>query len=242
MKFFRDFADYATDELTMVMAFLTAPPLPFIPAELVGTHLIGVAVGYTGDLNKGARILAPLKKYGRPVADPIGPMPYVFLQTSLDDTAPAGLRNYWKTTYLKELDDGTIRTYLEFCEKIPSPLSAIHIHQLGGMISNAEEGSTAYSNRDARYAMNIVSGWEDPSEDEKNIGWSRDLFNAMKRFSSGAAYLNFLGEEGQDRVRAAYGEEKYKKLAELKKKYDPSNFFHMNQNIKPGPWFPFLAS
>jgi hypothetical protein len=115
----------------MVMAFLTAPPLPFIPAELVGTHLIGVAVCYAGYLKEGARILDPLKNYGRPVADLIGPMPYVFLQTSLDDTAPAGVRNYWKTTYLKELDDGTIRTYLEFCEKIPSPLSAIHIHQLG---------------------------------------------------------------------------------------------------------------
>ena len=98
-----------------------------------------------------------------------------------------------------------------------------------------DEGSTAYSNRDAKYAMNIVCGWENPSEDEKNIGWSRDLFNAMQKFSTGAAYLNFLGEEGQDRVRAAYGEEKYRKLAELKKKYDPTNFFHMNQNIKPAP-------
>ena len=235
MKFFRDFAKDAPDELSMAMAFLTAPPLPFIPSELVGTHMMGVAACYAGPLDEGARILAPLKAYGRPVADLIGPTPYVLLQTSMDDTAPVGIRNYWKTAYLKELDDGTINTFLEFSEKITSPISAIHIHQLGGMIQKVDEGSTAYSNRDAKYAMNIVCGWENPSEDEKNIGWSRDLFNAMQKFSTGAAYLNFLGEEGQDRVRAAYGEEKYRKLAELKKKYDPTNFFHMNQNLKPAP-------
>ena len=233
MEFFRDFSETAPVELTMVMAFLTAPPLPFIPSELVGTHMIGVAVCYSGPLDEGERILAPLKKYGIPVADVIEPMPYVFMQSSLDETAPAGMRNYWKTAYLKELDDGTISTLLEFWERIPSPLSAIHIHQLGGMLRKVDEGSTAYSNRDAKYVMNIVCGWEDPSEDEKNINWTRDFFNAMQKYSTGAAYLNFLGEEGQDRVRAAYGEGKYRKLAELKKKYDPTNFFHMNQNIKP---------
>lgn len=235
MKFFRDFVEKAPDELTMLMVFLTAPPLPFVPSELVGTHMVAVAVGYAGPMDEGARILEPLKKYGRPVADLIGPMPYVFLQSFLDDTAPAGIRNYWKTSYLKELDDGTIRTFLENCQKIPSPISSVHIHQLGGKIREVGEGSTAYSNRSAKFAMNIVSGWLEPGEDEININWSRDFFNAMQKFSTGAAYVNFLGEEGPDRVQAAYGEEKYKKLTELKKKYDPSNFFHMNQNIKPGP-------
>jgi FAD/FMN-containing dehydrogenase len=235
MRFFNDFANKAPDELTMLMVFLTAPPLPFIPSDLVGTRMVAVACCYAGSLDEGGRVLQPLKKFGTPVADLIEPVPYAFLQSSLDDTAPPGIRNFWKTSYLKDLDDETIRTALEFFERIPSPMSSVHFHQLGGTLARVDEDATAFGNRHAKYAMNIVSGWQEPGEDEKNIGWSKEFFDAMRKFSTGAAYVNFLGDEGQDRVRAAYGEEKYKKLAQLKKKYDPSNVFHMNQNIKPGP-------
>ncbi|HEY3419633.1 MAG TPA: FAD-binding oxidoreductase [Methanomassiliicoccales archaeon] len=235
LRFFRDFANSIPDDLTSLIVFLTAPPLPFIPSELVGTHMVAVAVCYAGPVDEGRQVLEPLKKFGRPVADLIEEMPYVFLQSFLDDTAPPGIRNYWKTAYLKALDDETIKTYLKFGERIPSPISSVHIHHLGGKIRDVEDGATAFSNRDAAFALNIVSGWQEAGDDDMNIRWSRDFFNEMQKFSTGAAYLNFLGEEGQERVMAAYGKEKYEKLAALKKKYDPTNFFHLNQNIKPAP-------
>jgi FAD/FMN-containing dehydrogenase len=234
LRFFRDYIKSVPDDLTTLMVFITAPPLPFIPSDLVGTHMLAVAVCYVGPVEEGKKVLEPLKKFGNPVADLIEEMPYVFLQSFLDDTAPPGIRNYWKTAYLKALDDETIRTYLKFGEKIPSPMSSIHIHQLGGQMSRVRDDATAFSNRDAAFALNIVSAWLEAGDDDKNINWTRDLFNEMQKFSTGAAYLNFLGEEGQERVMAAYGKEKYERLAALKKKYDPTNLFHMNQNIKPG--------
>jgi hypothetical protein len=233
LKFYRDYVKDVPDELTTLVAFLTAPPLPFIPKELVGKHMVAVAGCYSGPIDEGMKVLDPLKRFGNPVADLLGPIPYIALQSFLDMTAPFGSRNYWKTSFLKGLDDGFINTYLDFGERVPSPMTSVHIHHLGGAMGRVNEGSTAFSNRDAAFAMNIVSEWQSPDEDEPNIRWTKALFDAVQQFSTGAAYLNFLGEEGQDRVRAAYGEEKYRKLSELKGKYDPTNFFKMNQNIKP---------
>jgi FAD/FMN-containing dehydrogenase len=230
LKFHRDFLKSIPDELTTLVVFLTAPPLPFLPKEVVGTHLVAIAVCYSGQVEEGERILAPLKDFGHPVATVIHPMPYVVLQSLFDESAPAGIQNYWKSAYLADLDDGAIETMLAYGERIPSPLSAIHIHHLGGAMRRIGEDATAFSNRGGSFVLNIVSAWQDPKDDDKNTKWTRDLFQAMQKFA-GSAYVNFLGEEGQERVRSAYGEAKYKKLAVLKKKYDPTNFFHLNQNI-----------
>jgi len=235
LRFYRDFVQKAPDELTTLVIYLTAPPLPFLPKDVVGKHLVAIMVCYSGPVDLGVRVLEPLRKAGRPVADVIGPIPYVALQSLVDEAAPAGIRNYWKSAYLAGLDDRAISTFLEYGEKIASPFSAIHIHQLGGAMRRIGDDATAFSNRDAPFILNIVSAWTDPQEDEKNIKWTRGLFEAMQKFTTGKAYVNFLGEEGDERVKAAYGDEKFRRLASLKHKYDPTNFFHMNQNIRPVP-------
>jgi len=232
LKFYRDFAKGTPDELTTLVVFLTAPPLPFLPAEVVGTHLVAILGCYSGDVSSGERALSPLREFGKPVADVFQPMPYTAFQSLLDAAAPAGMRNYWKSAYLAGLGDGVIETILEHVKAIPSPFSAVHIHQLGGAMGRVGDDATAFGNRDSQFAVNLVSAWRAAEDDEKNIAWTRDLFAALQRFASGV-YVNFLGEEGDARVIAAYGDEKYAKLRKLKAKYDPANFFHLNQNIKP---------
>ncbi|MGI0079047.1 MAG: FAD-binding oxidoreductase [Nitrososphaerales archaeon] len=232
LKFYRDFVKDAPDELTTLCVYLTAPPLPFLPKEVHGSHLVAIVLCYCGAIEEGQRVLAPLRKFGKPVADVIQPMPYTVLQSLLDEAAPPGLQNYWKSAYVTGLSDAAIDAILSYGNTISSHLSAIHLHQLGGAMRRIGDDATAFSHRDAPFALNIVSSWQDPSENDKHVKWSRDFFAAMKKFSTGA-YVNFLGEEGAERVKEAYGEEKYKKLVVLKNKYDPTNFFHFNQNIKP---------
>ncbi|MDA4114421.1 MAG: FAD-binding oxidoreductase [Thaumarchaeota archaeon] len=232
LRFYRDYVKDAPDELTTIAVYLTAPPLPFLPKEVHGTHLLAIAVCYCGGIEEGQRVLAPLRKFGKPVADVIQPLPYVVLQSMLDETSPAGIQNYWKSSYISDLSDDAIDVILSYGKKIASPLSAVHMHQLGGAMRRVGDDATAFSHRDASCLLNIVSAWQDPVENEKQIKWTRDFFAAMKRFSIGA-YVNFLGEEGADRVKEAYEEEKYEKLVALKDKYDPTNFFHLNQNIRP---------
>ena len=232
LRFYRDYVKQAPDELTMLFVYLTAPPLPFFPKEVHGSHLAAIALCYSGEIQEGERILDPLRKFGKPVADVIQPMPYTVLQSMLDEAAPPGLQNYWKSSYIYELSDAAIDMILLHGKKISSPLSAIHIHQLGGAMRRVGDDATAFSHRDAPFALNIVSSWQNPSENDTHVKWTRDFLAGVQKFGTGA-YVNFLGEEGQDRVKEAYGKEKYRKLVELKRKYDPSNFFHLNQNISP---------
>ena len=231
LRFYRDFVKEAPEELTTLVVYLTAPPLPFLPKEVHGKHLVAIVLCYCGKVEDGQRILSPLRKFGKPVADVIQPMPYTVLQSMLDGAAPAGIQNYWKSAYISGLNDDVIDLILTYGERITSPLSAIHVHQLGGAMRRIGDDATAFSHRDAPFALNIVSSWKEPSENDKNINWTREFFAAVQKFATGA-YVNFMGEEGADRVKEAYGE-KYSQLVALKNKYDPTNFFHVNQNIKP---------
>jgi len=142
------------------------------------------------------------------------------------------MQNYWKSTYISELSDSAIETILKDGNSITSPMSVIHIHRLGGEMRRVGDGATAFTHRDAPFALNIVSCWPNPAKNEKHVNWTRNFFDAPRKFSAGV-YVNFLGDEGADRVKEAYAKDTYKKLVELKNKYDPSNFFHLNQNIKP---------
>ena len=160
-------------------------------------------------------------------------MPYVELQSMLDPGAPPYLLNYWKSSDLKVLSDEAIEVLAGYSAAITSPLSQVHLQHLGGAVRRVGEDEMAFSHRDALCVLNIVTKWVDPRESEKHITWTRDFEAAMRPFSTGGVYVNFLGEEGEDRVRAAYGPAKYGRLVALKNKYDPTNFFRMNQNIKP---------
>jgi len=159
--------------------------------------------------------------------------PYVELQSMLDSGAPPGLQNFWKSTYLNSLSDKAIEVFIGYSGAITSPLSQVHLQHLEGAVSRVGESDMAFSHRDAACVLNIVSKWKNPLESEKHIQWTRDFEVAMRPFSTGGVYVNFLGEEGEDRVKAAYGPVKYDRLVALKNKYDSTNFFRMNQNVKP---------
>jgi FAD/FMN-containing dehydrogenase len=231
-RFYREYTADLTDELTLMASFATAPPAPFVPPEMQGKLCIAVVGCYTGSIEDGNRTIAPLRELS-PVADVFNEMPYVAVQSMLDAIAPAGIRNYWKSEYLGTLSDEVIQVLIERFSVVPSPMTHVDVHHIEGAYSRVGQDDTAFSHRDARYVVNIVGTWTDPADDERNIEWTRGLWSAMTPYSLGATYVNFMTNEGEDRIRASYGEAKYRRLAEIKRKYDPTNFFRHNQNIEP---------
>ncbi len=230
-KSYRDYILTAPDELTTMLAVLISEP-PFLPASYQGKTVAAIHVCYTGPPEKGGEILRSLSEFGTPIRNTVRAMSYIDLQSMLDSGAPPGILNYWKSAYLASLDDNVIETISAHLTQMPSPLTQVHIQHLQGAVSRVKEEETAFSYRNALCALNIVSKWKDPADSEINIKWTRDLAGALEPFSIGA-YVNFMGDEGPDRVRAAYNPAGYSRLVSLKNKYDPTNFFSLNQNIKP---------
>jgi FAD/FMN-containing dehydrogenase len=223
LRFWRDFVETAPDELTTMVALLTTPD---------GHPAAGLACCHAGEPSRAAAEVAPLKEFGPPLADHIDVLPYTVLQSSLDATAPAGLRNYWKSDFANGLTDGFIDTLIEIADRAPSPLCQVHLHHLGGRLREEPAGGSAFPNRGADFVYNLIGCWEDPGEDDVNIDWARTAFEELRAFSLGSAYVNFLGDDGEARVRAAYGAN-YDRLAALKRRYDPDNVFRLNQNVRP---------
>ena len=232
LRGYRDWADGLDEEFTTLAAVATAPPAPFVPAELVGRKVVAVMGCWCGDPASGEAVLEPIRRLG-PAVDLFGPMPYPVLQTLGDEGAPAGLRNYFRSGYASGLADGLIDAVLEYGARLPSPLSQIHLHQMGGAVARVGEDDTAFSNRRAAYAFNLVSTWPGAAEDDANISANSELADTLAPFSTGGVYVNFLGDEGGARVRAAYGEGKFDRLRRLKGRFDPGNLFRVNQNIPP---------
>jgi len=233
LRGWRDYVDGAPDELSTACVVLTAPPEEFVPDDLKGQAAIGMAAMYVGDPAEGASVIQPLKDLG-PEVDLIQPMPYTAFQAILDPSAPKGLRNYWRGEYLNGLGDDAIDTFAEHAPEVRAaaiPFSQMIIFRIGQGVSAISDDATAFSHRDAEYMFHPISVWDDPTDDDRVIAANRAFADAMKPFRTGAAYLNFTPEE--DRVRDAYGAEKYERLVALKDKYDPDNLFRGNQNIKP---------
>jgi hypothetical protein len=210
---------------------MTAPPEPFVPAELVGRPAVGIVGCWCGDLDEGAAALKPMRDLG-PAVDLFGPIPYPALQSMLDAGAPKGLRNYFRTGFLDGIDAALIDVLVEHGSRMPSPMSQIHLHQMGGAVQRGGNG-TAFANRDAAFTFNLVSTWADPADDAANIAANTALANALAPLSARGAYVNFLSDESSDGVRAAYSPDAYDRLGKLKAHYDPDNFFRRNQNIAP---------
>lgn len=198
-----------------------------------GTKAVIAVPGFSGKLEDGERVLQALRAYGPPIADQLGPMPYGALQSIVEKFNPRGMRNYWKTHYLKDLSDDAIQTMVERYASVPAPHTHAVIYSLGGAISLVGEDETAVAYRGMRYAFIVVGMWEDPAQDERLIGWVRDYWEAMTPFAAGGYYVNYETDAEAEKVKAAYGPKKYQRLAAIKKKYDPDNVFRLNQNIVP---------
>jgi FAD/FMN-containing dehydrogenase len=234
LRFYRDFAAAAPDELTTIFNLRVAPPLPFLPPDVHGKPIVMVGACYAGPPEEGIDVVRPLKQFGRPIVDLLEPKPYLALQSMFDASVPHGWHYYWKSVELPPLTDQAIDTLVEHASALTSPKSYCIVFQLGGVLKRAGAEATAYSQRDAAYNVNVNAVWTgDDPEPERHIAWARDFFDALQPHTSGRVYLNFLGDEGRERVRAAYGDSSFERLTRLKRAYDPTNFFRLNQNIQP---------
>ena len=229
---FARFTETMPDELNVWMVTRKAPPLPFLPVNVHGKEIVALAVCYAGDPAEGERLIAPLRGFGKPLGEHIGVQPYTAWQQAFDPLLTKGARNYWKSHNFSRLSSEAIDTIIQYAGRLPSPQCEIFIGTIGGQTTRVAPEAMAYSCRDARYVMNVHGRWESAEEDERCIAWAREFFAKSKPFASDGAYINFLTEEETDRIAFAYGPA-FKRLVDLKKKYDPTNFFRMNQNIKP---------
>jgi FAD/FMN-containing dehydrogenase len=233
LHFYRDFTASAPDELTTIVVLRMAPPAPFFPRWVHGQPVVVIGACYAGSVEEGERAVAPLRQFGAPLVDLIRPTPYLSHQSLFDPTAPHGLGYYWKSEYVPSLSDALINTLAEGAWEVPTPESYTIIFHLGGAVGRQDADGSAFEDRRAAHAVNIDAVWTEPARATACTAWTRELWEAVRPYSTGRVYVNFLGEEGQDRVRAAYGDAKYERLRALKRKYDPTNFFRLNQNIRP---------
>jgi FAD/FMN-containing dehydrogenase len=232
MRAWRDIAEAAPDELSTAAVFITAPPEEFVPDHLKGQTVLGVAAIYVGDVNAGQRAVQPLKDLA-PEVDLIQPMPYTAFQAIVDAAAPPGMRSFWRGEYMDDLTDDAIEVFADRAPELVAagfPLTQTLFFRIGQAIKAVPDHATAFPHRDAEYMFHPICVWNDRANDERMITASRALCDAMRPFTTGAAYLNFTAE---DRVREAFGADKYARLVALKDRYDPDNLFRLNQNIVP---------
>ena len=230
---YREFAASAPDELTTIAVLRTAPPAPFLPTSVHGQPVVVIGACYAGPVMEGERVVAGLRRLGTPLADVIRPTPYVTHQGMLDPTAPHGLNYYWKSEYLPPLSNALIDTLVAHAWRAPSPESYTIIFHLGGAVGRVDPEQSAFEDRRATHAIVIDSVWSESARARDCMAWTKTFWEAVRPHATGRIYVNFLGEEGPDRVRAAYGAAKYERLRALKQRYDPTNLFQLNQNIAP---------
>jgi FAD/FMN-containing dehydrogenase len=233
LGFYRDYIASAPDELTTIVVLRMAPPATFLPPWVHGQPVVVIGACYAGPVEEGERAVAGLRRFGEPLVDLIRPTPYASHQALFDPTAPHGLSYYWKSEYMPPLSDALIDTLAEHAWRVATPESYTILFHLGGAVGRGDPEGSAFEDRRAAHAVVIDAVWSEPARASACIAWTRASWEAVRPYCAGRIYVNFLGEEGQDRVRAAYGEAKYERLRALKRNYDPTNFFQVNQNIAP---------
>ncbi len=232
LRFYREWSAEAPDELMTIVVQRKALPLPFIPKELHGKHVIAVTCCYAGSVEEGEAAVRPLKSFGSPVLDRCEPKPYVAHQATFDPSFLHGWWYYFRACDVAELSDDVIDVMADYGGQIASPITSIALWQLGGAVARVGEAETAFNGRDAGFSFNINGNSETAEGFEAEREWARNYWSALAPHHT-SVYVNFLMEEGQERVRQAYGAEKYDRLKAVKRKYDPDNFFRLNQNIPP---------
>ena len=235
LEFVREYMADAPEDLGLGVAFISAPPEPFVPQDLHLQPVVGIVACWTGDLAEGERVLAPLREIAQPVVDMVQPMPYTALQSMLDAGGPPGTRAYMKAGFLAELDDAAIATLAAHGARRAGPMAQLLVEPMGGAIARVGEHDTALGRRDVRWCYHALALWMEPDEETEDaqIAWARGLADDLRPHTTPGVYLNFTSEAGEKHVRSTYGPEKHARLVALKDRYDPSNLFRLNQNVRP---------
>jgi FAD/FMN-containing dehydrogenase len=233
MRWYRKFIVRAPVDTNGFFAFLTVPPGPPFPAHLHNKKMCGIVWCYTGPLKKAEQVFKPIRGFKTPALDLVGPIPHPALQGMFDGLYPPGLQWYWKADFVRELSDEAIALNVEHGSRLPTMHSTMHLYPIDGAAARVKNTDTPWDYRDAKWAQVIVGVDPDPANRNLISTWARDYWAALHPYSAGGAYINFMMDEGEDRVRATY-RKNYTRLAKIKKKYDPANLFRVNQNIKPG--------
>jgi FAD/FMN-containing dehydrogenase len=229
---YREFIESAPEDLSVWAVLRQAPALPFLPEDVHGKEVVILAIFYAGDVTQGKKLIEPLRHFGDPHGEHIGTQPYMEWQKAFDPLLTPGARNYWKSHNLTVLSDGALDTMIEFAGKLPSPQCEIFIGLLAGAANRIPADATAYAHRDSKFVLNAHGRWDQTADDERCIAWARKFFESSAPYASGSVYVNFMTKDEGNRIAAAYGSN-YDRLIQIKRKYDPENVFHLNQNIKP---------
>jgi FAD/FMN-containing dehydrogenase len=232
LRAFREFIADAPEEFGGFPAWQIAPPLPFIPEQRHGEVFLAFIACWAGPVEEAERVLKPLRDAAPVVAEHLGPMPYPALNSAFDALYPMGLQHYWKANFATELTDEAIDAHLEHGPKVPAVNSTVHIYPINGACHRIAPDATAFAYRDAAFATVIAGMWPDAADNEANIEWVRDYYDATAPLSEEGGYINFMADDDQDRIKANY-KGNYERLVDVKRKYDPDNVFHLNQNIRP---------
>jgi FAD/FMN-containing dehydrogenase len=232
LRWYREFIADAPEAFGGFPAFQIAPPLPFIPEDRHGDTFMAFVACWAGPIEEGETVLKPLHDVAPVVAEHVGPMPYPALNAAFDALVPPGLQHYWKANFVTELTDAMIDAHLEHGPDVPVVNSTVHIYPINGACHRVAPDATAFVNREANFATVIAGMWPDPAQNEANIKWVRDYYDATAPLSEEGGYINFMAADDQDRIRANYGSN-YDRLVQVKREYDPDNLFHLNQNIAP---------
>jgi FAD/FMN-containing dehydrogenase len=233
LRAYREFIVDAPEQFGGFPAWQIAPPLPFIPDERHGETMLAFVACWAGPIEDGEKALKPLRDAAPVVAEHVGAMPYPALNSAFDALyPPGGLQHYWKANFVKELTDDAIDAHLEHGPRVPVVNSTVHIYPVNGACNRVASDATAFAYRDATFATVIAGMWPDPAENDANIAWVRDYYDATAPLSEEGGYINFMSGDDQDRIRSNY-RGNYDRLVEVKRTYDPDNLFHLNQNIRP---------
>jgi FAD/FMN-containing dehydrogenase len=232
LRFYRDFIAEAPEQLGAFPAFQIAPPLPFIPEDRRGDTFIAMVACWAGPIEAGEEALKPFHDVAPVVAEHVGPMPYPALNGAFDGLVPPGLQHYWKASFVKELTDDAIAAHGVHGPEVPVVNSTVHIYPIDGAVHRVGAADTAFAYRDASFATVIAGMWPDPAQNEANIAWVRNYYDATAPHSEEGGYVNFMAEDDQARIKSNY-KGNYERLVDVKRTYDPGNLFHLNQNIKP---------
>jgi FAD/FMN-containing dehydrogenase len=232
LRRYREFVQSAPEELNVWAVLRKAPPLPFLPQSVHGRDVLVLAAFYCGQPSDADGHLDALRRFGNPYGEHIGLQPYTAWQQAFDPLLTPGARNYWKSHNFTELSDAAIDCMTSFARRSPSAQCEIFVGLIAGAPNRVPSEATAYGHRNTRFVMNVHGRWDSRADDDRGIGWARQFFDAAAPYASAGAYVNFMTEEESSRVAAAYGDN-YPRLVEMKRRYDPANVFHVNQNVRP---------